>query len=290
MTQEPEDIRTENQSTGERILILEQLDVETCNKGLIDEWHLALNFRGVVNASRFLPAGSDWPCGDNLRARLVHANQFTGVLRGVALSEQKDAEFFCAWMHILENVNTRHFLNYAHLDHQDELVRRLDHFRKSMEANGVDSESCCIDGSSVLAAYGIRPAADLDYLCLEGAVLDNDTQSCHNGLHDSLRESPGFDLTFRQIIEDPAFHFYYMGLKFTKLGVVRWVKSIRLMFGVYALKDAVDVRLIDEHLAKVESGKLPSRLYSSLRLKWARVADYRLNSKLIRHRIRKVLR
>jgi len=86
-----------------------------------------------------------------------------------------------------------------------------------------ESENYCIDGSGVLAAYGLRPARDLDYLCLDECYKNELFQDCN--IHNEEWERIGIDC--REIITDPRKYFYYYGVKVCALSEIYKFKELR---------------------------------------------------------------
>jgi len=142
---------------------------------------------------------------------------------------------------LLLNANSVHFLNNARMIGFPNFLRHLENFRKVLREQGVNEECLCIDGSSVMAAYGIREGRDLDYLHFgyDGLVFDYPPELI--GSHNT--EVEHHVTTRDDIIFNPANHFYYYGIKFASLGVIRAMKQKRA-----EPKDSQDVALIDGFL------------------------------------------
>ncbi len=137
---------------------------------------------------------------------------------------------------IFFNENSLHFLNNAQLKHFEKFYVLLDEYNKFLSANGVDKECFCIDGSSTMAVYGIRPARDIDYLHYgyENILYRNEAEI---GSHNS--EIKYHDTTIDDIIFNPHQHFYYEGLKFVSLRALSQMKTNR-----GEKKDTIDVELM----------------------------------------------
>ncbi len=96
-------------------------------------------------------------------------------------------------------------------------------------------DSSCIDSSAVLAAYALRDCRDLDVLhdpyvpFFSGEDIDS-----HNTF---LRYYP---CSIEEILWNPSNHFYYGGVKFVSLSLVKKMKQAR---GTH--KDLRDVKLIE---------------------------------------------
>lgn len=137
------------------------------------------------------------------------------------------------------NDNSVHFLNNARQNNYPNFFSLFKEYRDWLHRNAVDRDSFCVDGSAVMAAYGLREAADLDFLhfghddinTVAPMVTSHNTEAHHHTI-------PREDIVF-----DPENHFYYEGVKFAALDVVRSMKGNR-----GEGKDHYDVALIGSFL------------------------------------------
>lgn len=134
------------------------------------------------------------------------------------------------------NANSIHFLNHAQLKYFERFVRHLDRYRKWLGAKGRDAEHFCIDGSAVMAAYGLRDAQDLDVLHYGPADFGPVMPEVNSHNADAHHHTTTRD----DIIFNPENHFYAFGLKFASLDTIRRLKAKR-----NEGKDQKDVALID---------------------------------------------
>jgi len=121
-----------------------------------------------------------------------------------------------------------------------------------VDKEGIRIDDCCVVGSSPLEIFGIRKSTDIDIiidpfvrrnLFHDDVVnLSNNVDIVCKGYHRSQEKEKIF--SDEQIIHDVDKHFYFRGLKFANLEIVRdrknWHKRP---------KDLKDVRLIDRFLA-----------------------------------------
>ncbi len=139
---------------------------------------------------------------------------------------------------ILFNENSVHFLNNADLKHFPNFYRLLEKYEQRFKKGDLDPDQFAIDGSAIMAAYGIREARDLDYLHFEnegvnfGAPGYIDSHNFEAKVHQS---------SIDDIVCNPQNHFYYYGIKFGSLDVIREMKAAR-----GEAKDLNDVNLIDQ--------------------------------------------
>ena len=96
-----------------------------------------------------------------------------------------------------------------------------------------DKQCMCIDSSFVLALLGLREAADLDFLHFDNVDIHAKNVNSHN------EWSHHYDEHRDDIIFNPLKHFYFAGIKFASLDVVRRMKINR-----NESKDVKDLALI----------------------------------------------
>lgn len=134
---------------------------------------------------------------------------------------------------IFFNENSIHFLNNARLKNLKTFYSLLREYKRWLEDNNYDKEHFCIDGSSILSIYGLRDVNDLDFLSRSFIDSPNNKINCHNK-----------DLEYEKEIDDlifnPENHFYFDGLKFISLGILKEIKAKR-----NELKDKIDLELIE---------------------------------------------
>lgn len=159
------------------------------------------------------------------------------------------------------NKNSIHFMNHARpavLPRFDELFGKLNAW---MDANGVDREQLCVDGSGVLAAYGLRDVNDLDFLYCGAPEPDTGDEflSCHNEM------AMHYQSRIDELVIDPANYFWYRGVKFVALPIVRAMKQRRNE--AKDRRDLVRIDSLDEGGRAVAFGlklcaAVPEALYS----------------------------
>lgn len=136
---------------------------------------------------------------------------------------------------VLLNDNGKRWLNVVRELDTPRFDLLFDAFREQILSEQADSQ-VCIDSGGVLAAHGLRDVTDLDYLEFgaTGSFDRGGEINCHNG------EYKNTGISETAIINDPRLHFYYRGLRFASLPVVRALKIAR-----GSEKDLDDVALID---------------------------------------------
>ncbi len=148
---------------------------------------------------------------------------------------------------ILLNDNSIHFLNYARPKNYAKFYQLLANYQEWLAEKNLDKECFCIDSSAVMAAYGIRAPGDLDFLHhgYEQIISDKDDIESNND------KQPYHAKPVDDIIYNPENHFYYNGLKFATLDIIKNMKKNK-----GALKDLEDIHKIDEFLAFSQNNRI----------------------------------
>ncbi len=139
---------------------------------------------------------------------------------------------------ILFNENSVHFLNNADLKYFNNFYKLLERYEHRLKKGDIDPDCFAIDGSTIMAVYGIREARDLDYLHFE----NEDVNFGAPGYIDSHNfEAKVHQSSIDDIVCNPQNHFYYNGIKFASLDVLKEMKTVR-----GEAKDLNDVNLINQ--------------------------------------------
>lgn len=136
----------------------------------------------------------------------------------------------------LFNENSVQLLNFGVHAEFSWFNRLFEHYTKWLKERGFDQDKFCIDGSGVLAAFGIRDVRDLDFL-YSGDSLPNSGYNeidCHN------LECQHKDLEIHEIVNNPKNHFYFKEYKFVSIDLILAMKKIR-----NEIKDQQDVEKIE---------------------------------------------
>jgi hypothetical protein len=130
------------------------------------------------------------------------------------------------------NENSIHFLNQKNNLNTPKFDQLYDDYCLLIK-NRSDCEDFCIDSSAVLSAYGLRDCRDLDFLHLKNIGNLNNEIECHNDW------SHFYTTVKNEIIYNPINHFYFHGIKFASLEIIKNMKKRR-----NEEKDRKDVYLI----------------------------------------------
>lgn len=124
---------------------------------------------------------------------------------------------------LLFNQNSIHLLNTNLCKKRPKFNTLLEKYRGVIANSGIADEDICIDGSSVLAVYGLRDVnVDFDFLTLKQSVVEpylTKPLDMHNGAW--LRV--GLDI--KDVIYNPLNHLWFNGLKFAALHTLRDFKD-----------------------------------------------------------------
>ena len=106
--------------------------------------------------------------------------------------------------------------------------------------NNIPLDSICASGSTPFAILGIRESRDLDFLHCSNTIpyIANSTIASHES------ELSYYTAHKFEIIHNPINHFYYKGIKFITLNVLKNMKKIRDEIP----KDRDDIILIDNYI------------------------------------------
>ncbi|EOD81599.1 hypothetical protein D515_02569 [Grimontia indica] len=143
---------------------------------------------------------------------------------------------------LLLNENSISMLNNSYPTKSKRFQEKLHLFIEQIEMSNIRRDQVCIIGGGVLAALGIRDTQDIDY------IYSGD-DPCLNGDFDfKNKDFSNYKFSVDQILNSPDKHFYYLGLKFCSLEIVRELKTDRS-----EPKDIDDIKAIDIYLSNEKS-------------------------------------
>lgn len=157
---------------------------------------------------------------------------------------------------LLFNDNSIHFLNNADPYKYENFYKLLNKYKEFLRHERVNKECFCLGASSVMAAYGIREPLGLDIIY----NLYNNTdlpESCIDYIKSNGDELVCSMNMKEDIIFNPENHFYFEGLKFISIEMVRKMKEKRI-----DSNDILDIRLINKCM-KANSLSYKLRIFSS---------------------------
>lgn len=123
----------------------------------------------------------------------------------------------------LFNKNSIHCLNHRKINSYSNFNKYINLYKNWIKKNQYNEEWFCIDSSGVLAAYGLRDCNDLDFLHYN-EILDTE---CPPDIGSHNFQSDYYPVTIDTILFDPEYHFFYHGIKFCALPLVKKMKINR---------------------------------------------------------------
>jgi len=121
--------------------------------------------------------------------------------------------------HIL-STNNIFFLNNAQPWLSRKFCGALLKFHQMIEKEGLDKSNLCVTGSPVLAGFGLRDVNQIDYLTFgEHFISTMDLQN-----YVIQRKVIPESVITDDLIYDPRYYFYYRGIKFVALPLLREIK------------------------------------------------------------------
>lgn len=140
------------------------------------------------------------------------------------------------------NPNSMHFLNCGKPTRFKKSYKILEKYKNVLEQNKAIVDEYIIDSSMVLSMYGIRSAADLDYL----------TISAKDGIHDypDIEEHDDtqkefYDNDIKSLVLSPDNYFQFNELKFVSINKLLEFKKKRFNKN-HDSKDKHDIVLIEQ--------------------------------------------
>lgn len=119
--------------------------------------------------------------------------------------------------------NSIHLLNHANHQLFPHFEKYFSQYRSALQAYAHHPSWYCVDSSAVLAAYGLRDCADLDYI----HHAQDDLHGLYNAIESHNSSKHHHALSLDEIIHNPLYHCYYRGVKFASLDVVAAMKRRR---------------------------------------------------------------
>ena len=139
------------------------------------------------------------------------------------------------------NRNSVEFLNRADPYKYSKVYNKIRELKELIERNGYDRSRFIIDSSAVLEAYGLRQAADLDFLTDYVFEEENQIEEADN--HRS--QLPYHNVSLLEMLYDPENYFYFEGMKFLAPQRLIEMKTNR-----GEMKDIKDVRMLKKIICK----------------------------------------
>jgi len=133
------------------------------------------------------------------------------------------------------NAGSMDLFNHGNLSFSQRTLAMQAQFKDEILRQDGDPEAFCVDGSSVMALYGLREGNDYDYLALDTSLtFSNPLISCHND------HAGHYAHSIDRLVTDPRLFLRYDGVKYITLDVLEQMKLSR-----GEGKDVRDVAMIE---------------------------------------------
>ena len=146
---------------------------------------------------------------------------------------------------ILFNQNSIDFLNYASVKNFSNFWMLFEKLKNAVRRENIDTELFALAGSAPLSLLGLREANDIDYISQNDTIYFDDEK-----ISNHVTEKSYYPYSFDDIIFNPQNHFYFSGIKFASLDVI---KKMKLRRG--EPKDFRDIKLLNNFLENNEELK-----------------------------------
>lgn len=140
------------------------------------------------------------------------------------------------------NPNSLHFLNYGKPTRFKKSYRILERYKKVLKQSKAIMDDYIVDSSMVLSMYGIRSAADLDYLTIAGNDCLHDCSDIEE--HDDTQKVY-YDNDIKSLVLSPDNYFLFNELKFVSINKLLEFKRRRFENN-HDNKDKNDIVLIEQ--------------------------------------------
>lgn len=152
------------------------------------------------------------------------------------------------------NPNSENFLNQSRQTRFPGTQAKVQRVKRHCDQAGIRHDDLIFDTGMVLEAYGLREAADVDYLVMpESDVPDGHGLDNHGSVVRYHKVRPA------DLLLNPEHHFYFRGMKFVSLPQIVRMKQRR-----GEAKDKLDIALCRRCLEQDGSHALGNRLVSKV--------------------------
>lgn len=179
---------------------------------------------------------------DMLKAKSEIRELFSIGNHSIHINDTREEALMIA--NLVLNKNSIHFLNYSRITAFTKFTMLVDNFTKAISTTPQVPVDCCLVGSSVMAAYGLRDIRDLDCVCLADYGIKNLDGEIE--LKTELPSTYGTELS--ELIHNPQNHFYCDRMKYAAIQLLYKHKKTR-----NSSIDSSDIELIDRVINAAKS-------------------------------------
>lgn len=141
------------------------------------------------------------------------------------------------------NINTIKYLNTIKEMNFSNFNTLFNKLKQYIKSNNINVNNICISGSSVLSAFNLRDCYDIDFLSIDNIKDFEPKIGSYNNHYLSSNFYKEQKIEISQIINNDQYFFYYEGLKFMSLELIKTFKNLR-----NEEKDKHDILLIERIL------------------------------------------
>lgn len=173
------------------------------------------------------------------------------------------------------NDNSIHFLNHSKPLNVEEAKKTINRCNEYIKKTGLDSEYFCVTDNTVLSVYGLKESTYIEYIQKEFINEDknlfrfDNLICCNNDFRECKR-------SIDDIIFNPENHFYYEGIKFASLKMVKEVKKKQYNYE--------EIKAINHLLGKwpknLNYKQLQYNLIKKIKITRLKIIDIKLKSRL----------
>ena len=141
-----------------------------------------------------------------------------------AIYSTEDKEETIEMAEVLLNKNSLDFLNMAKSDKYESVYETIQLYKQQIEKYNLNPDEFIVDADSVLAVYGLKDEKKTSFLTYnqDYQKIENQCIKCNNENSDLYKE------TIAEIINNPKFYFYFLGVKFVDIKLIKRYKKNNL--------------------------------------------------------------
>lgn len=138
------------------------------------------------------------------------------------------------------NKNSIEYLNNVKIINQKNFLYLFNKLKWFIKSNNLNLDEFLITGSAVLSAYNLRDCWDLNFFYIGSGNIKNIDEkiTCYNSYYNN-RLRKVLPVSIKSLVRNNNYHFYYSGMKFMNLNLIKMIKLNRL-----EQKDIADIKLI----------------------------------------------
>ncbi len=166
---------------------------------------------------------------------------------------------------LILNNNSINFLNNGNPSKYPNMIKKIKMFKDELIKANVNLNDVIIDSGTVLSMYGLRENNDIDFL-----INEHVSNKLPNTIDNHNEYKQFFSTSIDDMLFNPQNHYYYFGLKFLKLDLVKKMKINRINSNKIGEHDIEDVEIIN----KSKNIKCSNFYFQKIKLKIKKIKRY----------------